>query len=497
MTGCDHWLEVASILKEQGIAIPLLWLGDDTHLEKARKLFGKAVISMDKTRAYPFTLDEVGYEGQFAGFWKSENYLRAKDRCLKMLDRLDLYGSFGRKDKEIYFQNLVLWGLKYLDRNFPDALIMSESPHSHNQYILYEICLYAGIPMFRFNHFYFGPLIYLIRYDTGELISKNLLNNKCGEILLDYIEKYCNNLTEVAKSKEPNYLPKYLVNQTENIKIGKLFKRVTKFIIPSLLREIKYDIKRFIRYGILKNNYDPINPFEFNFIQRILINNKLRINLAKEINSLKNINSFSQDYVYFPLSFEPERTTNPDGGYFHDQLLAIVQIRKIFPKDIKIVVKEHPTQLLLPARSYLGRSPLFYKTLSNIENLEVVGIGSNTLELIKNSRAVSTITGSVAIESALLEKRVIVFGETWYDGAPNIFNWSEDLNFNILMSQKIRTSNEVSQFLVNKAKSICVPGTPVPSFENYHKDKIESIPGYHEESISSIINLLQEAFNSV
>ena len=320
MTGCDHWLEVASELKNKGIANPILWLGDDVHLENAKKLFGKAAVSMDKTRFYPFTLGEVQYAGQFAGFWQSENYYRAKERCLKMLDRLDLYGSFGRKDKEIYFHNLVLWGLKYLDENFPDALIMSESPHSHNQYVIYEICLYACIPMFRFNHYYVGPLIYLIRYDTGELISKNLLNTQCGKTLLGYIEKYCKNFTQVAKVKEPNYLPKYLKSQTENIKLGKLFKRIRDFIIPSLLREIKYDIKRFIRYGILKNNYDPINPCEFNFIQRTLINNKLKVNLAKEIKSLQNCHYFEQDYVYFPLSFEPERTTNPDGGYFHDQL---------------------------------------------------------------------------------------------------------------------------------------------------------------------------------
>ena len=65
------------------------------------------------------------------------------------------------------------------------------------------------------------------------------------------------------------------------------------------------------------------------------------------------------------------------------------------------------------------------------------------------------------------------------------------------MSYKIRKSDKVTQFLINKAKSTCIPGTPVPSYENQNRDIINSIPDYKKESISGIINLLQLAFNSI
>ena len=67
--------------------------------------------------------------------------------------------------------------------------------------------------------------------------------------------------------------------------------------------------------------------------------------------------------LYFALMHEPERTTNPDGGDFHEQLLAILKIRDITPKDIDIYVKEHPSQFYLEERGAKGRSPLFYNLL--------------------------------------------------------------------------------------------------------------------------------------
>ena len=64
---------------------------------------------------------------------------------------------------------------------------------------------------------------------------------------------------------------------------------------------------------------------------------------------MKNIKTFSYDYdyVYFPLHYEPERTTNPDGGIFHDQFIALCNLRKLVPENIKILIKEHQSQFFL------------------------------------------------------------------------------------------------------------------------------------------------------
>ena len=56
-------------------------------------------------------------------FFFSDNYLRAKDRCLKMMDRLDLYGSFSRQDREVVFNKIAIFLLKKLSKEKPDALV--------------------------------------------------------------------------------------------------------------------------------------------------------------------------------------------------------------------------------------------------------------------------------------------------------------------------------------------------------------------------------------
>ena len=80
--------------------------------DPARKKFGDAVISKQMLVFYPETLPDVDLTGADLDFVFSENYRTAKDRCLKMMDRLDLYGAYNRLDRDAIFNNLVYFILK-------------------------------------------------------------------------------------------------------------------------------------------------------------------------------------------------------------------------------------------------------------------------------------------------------------------------------------------------------------------------------------------------
>jgi hypothetical protein len=122
-TGNEVWLDVAIELYKKNIADPVLWLGDDRHYLKAKEVFGEAVISKQDFIFYPERIKNIDYKGENSNFFISLNYLRAKDRCLKMMDRLDLYGTFNRLDREIIFNKLTIWILKRIDQSKPDACI--------------------------------------------------------------------------------------------------------------------------------------------------------------------------------------------------------------------------------------------------------------------------------------------------------------------------------------------------------------------------------------
>ena len=59
MTGNDVWLNAAIHLYENKIAEPILWLGDDCHLIKARDIFGEAVLSMNDFVHYQQNIQEI------------------------------------------------------------------------------------------------------------------------------------------------------------------------------------------------------------------------------------------------------------------------------------------------------------------------------------------------------------------------------------------------------------------------------------------------------
>ena len=74
-----------------------------------------------------------------------------------------------------------------------------------------------------------------------------------------------------------------------------------------------------------------------------------------------------------------------------------------------------------------------YKLIKNIKGIKFVETKYNSLELIKNSLFIATITGSVAIEASILGKKSLAFGKPWYMGCPNTFIWDADITYNQLI----------------------------------------------------------------
>ena len=449
MTEAPHWFDLADRLKNEGIAEPVLWLGDDRHYEKAKDVFGESVVKMLTFVHRPYELKGIDYEGEYEEFFKSENYLRAKDRCLKMMDRLDLYGTFSRQDREAYFHKIIFWTLKRFYHKKPDLLLMAEAPHSHAQYLIYEICLFLKIPSFKFNRWMLVPLIFLQNMITGEIIKKTkVIESKKDIIITEKILSFIENLSKDPNNYELSYMKK---QRKQNEAIHKISNFFQKDILNAFL-DIRHNIANKI-----KKRHSSINPYNLNFLTRKRIQRLRGKNLLK--NSKKySVKEIAKPYVYFALHYEPERTTNPDGGDYQDQLLAIKTLRSFVPSEVEIIVKEHPSQILNKDRGPRGRSPLFYDLINNIRGVKQVDTDMDNIELIKNAELTATITGTVALEASILGSKAITFGSTWFPGCPNIIPWEESLNYEELKDIPIRGKGEVKEFLLNFRKEYAVIG---------------------------------------
>lgn len=138
----------------------------------------------------------------------------------------------------------------------------------------------------------------------------------------------------------------------------------------------------------------------------------------------------NMNFIYFPLHMQPELTTDPLGSFYGDQIFAIESLRKKIPMHVSIIIKENPKQ------TFEWREVNFYKRIERLENVFFVDSSVNTYYLLRNSKAVATITGTAGWEAILAGKPAIIFGAAWYkslygvfDARKTDFNWEEIENF--------------------------------------------------------------------
>jgi hypothetical protein len=115
-------------------------------------------------------------------------------------------------------------------------------------------------------------------------------------------------------------------------------------------------------------------------------------------------------YLYFPLHYQPEASTCPLAGIFAWQENVIDYLCSELPQNISIVVKEHPR----PCKKPWLRNEYFYKRLTSNPRVKIVDVDVHPFELIDNSIAVVTCSGSVGMEAIFRKKQVLCFGERFY-----------------------------------------------------------------------------------
>lgn len=128
-----------------------------------------------------------------------------------------------------------------------------------------------------------------------------------------------------------------------------------------------------------------------------------------------------EPFVYFALHYQPERTTDSDGGIFRDQFLAIAMLHEALPEGWLLYVKEHPSQFTATLHGDKGRTKEFYDDLQRLPRVRLVRPDYSSKALTMGSKCVATITGTLAWEAVFNGKPALTFGYTWYSGCPGVF----------------------------------------------------------------------------
>jgi len=211
-----------------------------------------------------------------------------------------------------------------------------------------------------------------------------------------------------------------LVNYKQGNKTAFYITKTNK--TPLLLKFIK-KIKTIYKYIFkeLRNKSDylhiPLHKYAFD---NILIS--LRKLIMSKKNFFVNYNEIENSkYIFFPLHLEPELVLLVQSQPFIDQLNVIRNISKNLPRNIQLVVKDHPVAD--------GRREIsFFKELVQIPNVKILNSKINSIEIIKKSLGVITIIGSAGQEAFLHDKPVITLSNPFFNFLPSvnkIFNYDE------------------------------------------------------------------------
>lgn len=126
-------------------------------------------------------------------------------------------------------------------------------------------------------------------------------------------------------------------------------------------------------------------------------------------------------YFYFPLHYQPECSSMPLAGEYHQQALICSLLSKFLPEGYTLVLKEHPR-----ASRPEWRGEEFYAQLDKLENVRWISTDVSSREILKSAAAAVTATGTIAWEAILLRKPVLLFGSRIFEGAPGAYPIEEE-----------------------------------------------------------------------
>jgi len=163
----------------------------------------------------------------------------------------------------------------------------------------------------------------------------------------------------------------------------------------------------------------------------------------------------SKKFAYFPLHFQPERSTDPECGHFSKQLNAIKLLLKILPKDWSIVVKEHPRQNMPEypnLRRFHYRDINFYKSLQQLERVILISTKVDSREALSECSLAASCTGSILWESLNSGKPSISFGTNWHSSCESSPHISELIRNkskldDLLQKDKLQIKQDVLNFI--------------------------------------------------
>ena len=139
---------------------------------------------------------------------------------------------------------------------------------------------------------------------------------------------------------------------------------------------------------------------------------------------------------------------------------------------------------------------MFYDLIKNLSGVQLAHHQESSIKLIKRSEFVSTLSGTLALEASILGKKSIIFGDSWFDGCPNVIAWKDRPSFDDILKQEVSIPSNILSFLLEQKELKTVIGCQNPSAQNAHKKYLD-YKEFSNEEYQGVLHLLKIFFSKL
>lgn len=429
------WVDVAKYFQKTKGWEPSLWLTTSKNVNYITENF-PSVDTIDFHNANRGILENIPLTKQII-LSKSIilKYLQYEKIVLKMMDRMDVTGrSFNTAERTQLYYVILEFLLNYIENNKPEIIIFNESPHSPFTYLIYAIAIEKNIKILRLSPTHINANTFLAsNLDNPESFLKSTYTQTIKEkYISDEVNTFIDTINSTYENATPYYMAKIIKANKQNdfYKIGKSFTKFIKYYFKSKQKESYY-----------KNTFDSIRlgykntDLAYTIVKATFYKMALQKEYLKYVKSSEKEFNINDQFIYFPLQYQPEKSTSPEGDIFADQFLAINMLSKLSQGRYKIYIKEHISQFSIKLNGEQGRLKSFYQELSLLDDIVFVDTSISSFSLIDNSIAVATITGTAGFESVVRGKPSLIFGFPWYKNCHGVFHVQSPTELNSALTK--------------------------------------------------------------
>lgn len=461
------WICVANHLRNKLGWEPCYWLIPSDLEQKIASNFPNSIVHnvLDAHKGIP----APGMATHQQGFLDQAILQRFKSyeaNAIGMMDRMDAENSFGYGERvRLYYHQLIYWR-SIIALVKPDVVIFTETPHTLPQYILYAVAREQAIHTLMFTHTGLANLTY-VRSSIEETprTLEQAYERALGRSnvhLPPHLEAAIQTLSGDYTLAKPWYvtaldppsksLPMRLLDRLNQSFFVSNFLSL-QFVVAYLADKIRRNRTRPQRSIPLKLKDLPVEYSDTSSLSLRISNLRglrHKQKLLSRYTTLAQHPDMTRPYVYFPLHYQPERTTLPEGGVYHDQFLVLSVLSAALPSHWRIYVKEHPAQFAANRSGHLGRLLRTYGDILAYPNIDLVSLETSSFDLIDNARAVATVTGTAGWEALVRGKPVLLFGNSWYRTCNGVLEVRDFLScqdaISVIQNGYMPTSHDIKAF---------------------------------------------------